>query len=146
FHPVVIPLKFFIPDRPAREIERAVAPAQSGPEQRFAANGFRQKVIETRIAVSGERFFLRVHSEMAARIPAEPVLRRIVRHGVAEKLLRGVTQLAGLESDTRSAALSTLRGDASARRAGADNTDIINCRALTHSLIIEKGVAYFFSG
>src|SRR5262249_8888797 len=128
------------------EIEWAVAPAQSGPEQRFAADDFRQKVVETRIAFSGERLFHRVNSEMAARVPAEPVLRRLVRHGVAEKILRRVNPFAGFERHNRRAIPGQLHGDDSAGRAGPDYTDIIDCRALTHILIIQKGVAWFFPG
>src|SRR5262249_950638 len=48
FHPVVIWLKFIVLYRPGCEIEGAVAPAQSRPEQRLAADGLRQEIVDAR--------------------------------------------------------------------------------------------------
>src|SRR5262245_5918637 len=95
FHPVVIRREFFVLDRPGREIERTVAPAQSGPEQRLAADGLRHEIVEAGIALFGERLFRGIDSEMAARVPSYAVFRRLVWHGMAVEILRGIDPFAG---------------------------------------------------
>ena len=135
FHPVVMRREVFILDRPRSEIVSAVAPTQARPQQRLAAYGLAQKVVEALvIALLGERLFRAVNLQMLARIPALAVLRQFIRHRMAIKFLLRLDPLARFEYDDRSAAFRELHGDDASSRARTDDTYVIDGRVSLHDV------------